>query len=108
MDTTDRKQLSILRWSLVGAAALALLFFSVATNATHASPGRPAGQTHISGNMAAGNLAIGNALVGANRVNSPHGFVADAFAYWVYSGTTPSAITVPVGTKLPMDLFINA
>src|SRR5438874_4298487 len=31
----------------------------------------------------------------------------DAFAHWVYSGTTPTAITVPVGTKLTMDLFIN-
>src|SRR5436305_10974196 len=36
---------------------------------------------------------------GANAKNS-RPKTTDAFAHWVYSGTTPTAITVPVGTKL--------
>src|SRR4051794_15195805 len=42
----------------------------------------------------------------ANR-NSAAG-PPDAFAHWVYNGGTPEVITVPVGTKLPMELWVDA
>jgi hypothetical protein len=33
---------------------------------------------------------------------------ADAFAHWVYNGSSPTVITITMGTPVPLDLFINA
>src|SRR5437763_13538868 len=48
-------------------------------------------------------------MPGSGARNSGTGGVPDAFAHWVYNGgDPPPVITVPVGTKLNMELWINA
>lgn len=32
---------------------------------------------------------------------------ADAYAHWVYNGSSPTEITITVGTQVPLDLYIN-
>ena len=67
-------------------AACAALFVGITFAAAHASPAP-------------------SQLTGVNRAAFPT--TRDAFAHWVYNGSSPTVITVTIGSPVTLDLYID-
>src|SRR5436190_1141489 len=108
-------------WLLLATMAMAVVVLAVGIGLTAngALAGRLSDASSPSAkalSSQAGNSGIASALgqiaglpgapVDAKRNNSPN--TTDAFLHWVSAGATPTVITVPVGTKIPMELFVNS